>query len=238
MVHPNGWRDVKGMFEDTKELLQSKEIQYLEMHDMNDGVKIFGVQSNYDWYIAKNTPTKGNKTHIKGQDGSKYDVDISKLDFIPSRKFEEIRSLIAKGGEDMVEILYSRGSYGHDKSHVSKIKDNKFKYPVIYSIKMGDIPTLHYSDTNKNGHFGIPKFIFGGGVCTSIGSLVDSNGEYGLTQWATAIIDEKENLPLIKKAFDSIEFKELMKACPNQNNNINRKVIATFRKDFWKQFID
>ena len=236
-VHPNGWRDVKGVFEDTKALILSKEVQYLEMHDMNDGVKTFDVQTNYDWYIAKNTPSKGNKTHIKGQDGSEYDVDISTLDFIPSRKFDEIFSLIAKPNEDKVEILHSFSSYETRQDWMSETKTDKFKYPCIYSIKMGDVPTLWYSSTNKKGHFGIPKFIWGNGVCTSIGSIVDADGEYGLTQFGYAIVDKKETLPHIKKAFDSPKFKELMKACPNQNNNINRKVIALFRKDFWKQFI-
>jgi predicted RNA methylase len=240
-IHPSGWRDVRGMFEETKDLLLSKCIKYLEMHDMNDGVKTFGEQTNYDWYVAKNTfgnSSNGEKTHVKGQDGTEYDIDIPKLNFVPSRLFNEILCLLAKDGETRTEVLYDRTAYGSDKKNVSKEKHDEFKYPCIYSIKMGDIPTLWYSSNNDNGHFGVPKFIWGNGVCTSIGSIVDADGEYGLTQFGYAIVDSKENLPLIKKAFDSARFKEIMKACPNQNNNINRKVIELFRKDFWKEFVD
>lgn len=236
-LHPNGWRDVDGLFSEIKTTLLDKEIQYLEMHDMNDGVRVFGVQSNYDWYVLKNTSSTGKKTHIKGQDGSEYDVDISKLNFIPSRKFDDILSLLAKEGEASVEILHSYSSYEPRKEWMSEKRDNKYKYECIYSVKMGDIPSFRYSSTKDRGHFGIPKFIFGSGVCTSIGSIVDDKGEYGLTQWATGIVDIPKNLPLIKRAFDSPKFKELMKACPNQNNNINRKVLSLFRRDFWKEFI-
>ena len=58
-----------------------------------------------------------------------------------------------------------------------------------------------------------------------------------MNQFSYGIIDEVDNLENIKKAFDSPKFRELMEACSVANMSIDRKVIATFRKDFWKEFI-
>jgi hypothetical protein len=89
----------------------------------------------------------------------------------------------------------------------------------------------------KEGHFGIPKLIWSNGRITSVGSFLDLKGEYGLTQFAYAIADEKENLPLIKKAFDSDKFRIIMQSCAVGQLLINYKIISLFRKDFWREFI-
>jgi hypothetical protein len=116
-------------------------------------------------------------------------------------------------------------------------KSNEFKYPCIYTIKKGDIPTFKYSNLNDKGHYGVPKLIWSNGRVSSVGSFIDMNGEYALTQFSYGIIDEPKNLLNIKKAFDTKRFRDLMEACAMSDMSINRKVIATFRKDFWKEFI-
>ena len=52
-----------------------------------------------------------------------------------------------------------------------------------------------------------------------------------------AIIDDINVLPRIKEAFDSKNFRDLMEECEVSDMSINRKVIALFRKDFWKEFL-
>ena len=119
---------------------------------------------------------------------------------------------------------------------MSKFRTEEFKYPCVYTIKSDNTLNLWFSNIDK-GHFGIPKFIWGNGVCSSIGNIIDYNGDYGLTEFAYAIIDTPENLEQIKNTFDSKEFQNLMKTAPNRNNNYNRKIISLFKKDFWKYFI-
>jgi hypothetical protein len=50
-------------------------------------------------------------------------------------------------------------------------------------------------------------------------------------------ITSKANLENIKKAFDSMEFRNLMESCAVGQLTVNYKIISTFRKDFWKEFI-
>jgi type II restriction/modification system DNA methylase subunit YeeA len=63
-----------------------------------------------------------------------------------------------------------------------------------------------------------------------------------MTQWAYAIVDEIENLENIKKAMESEKFNKLMSLTDGVTgvgrHRYNRKVISTFRKDFWKEFLD
>jgi hypothetical protein len=61
-------------------------------------------------------------------------------------------------------------------------------------------------------------------------------GDYGLTQFAYAIVDKPENLPKIKEVFDTKEFRDLMELCAVGQLTINYKVISRFKKDFWKIF--
>jgi hypothetical protein len=83
----------------------------------------------------------------------------------------------------------------------------------------------------------VSKLIWSNGRISSIGSYVDENGKYGLTQFSYAIVDEKKNLPEIKKAFDSKEFRYLMELCAVGQLTVNYKIISIFKKDFWKEFV-
>ena len=121
---------------------------------------------------------------------------------------------------------------------MSRIRTEEYTHPCIYTVKSGDIPTLYYSNRNDRGHFNIPKLIWSNFRISSAGSLLDINGDYGLTEFSSGIVDEPENLPLIKKVFDSEIFRDLMEDCAVSDMSINRKIISTFRKDFWRDFLD
>jgi hypothetical protein len=235
LIHPSGWRDVSSPYDDVKNILLSKNIEYMEMHNVRDSKKHFrDIQIMYDWYICKNEPTTGN-TQVKFIDGKKDILDLNNLPFIPSGNPEMFRNIIAKNQCDRVNIIYD-SKYHHQKPHMSKTENSEFKYPCVYTIRSDNSINLWYSNIDK-GHFGIPKFIWGNGVCSSIGNVIDYDGKYGLTEFAYSIIDDVDNLEKIKKTFDSKEFQSLMKSAPNRNNNYNRRVISLFKKDFWKYFI-
>lgn len=98
-------------------------------------------------------------------------------------------------------------------------------------------PSFFYSNTNSNGHFGQPKVIWSNGRISSIGNLIDSDGEYGLTQFSYAIVDSQENLDNIKLALDSVKYKNLMEDLAVGMLTVNYKILSLFRKDFWREFV-
>jgi hypothetical protein len=238
LIHPSGWRNIEGKFSDVKDIIKKKKLHYLSINNEKKGMEIFGAETRFDYYLLENTVNDGVLTEITFQDGTVDEVDLSNIGFIPNGSLSEVQSLIAKEGEEKVDLLYSRSSYGTDKSNVSKVQENNFIHPCVYTVNYLSQPTFYYSNTNENGHFGIPKFIWCNGRISSVGSYIDETGEFALTQFAYAIADEVENLPNIKRALDSVKFKKLMELCAVGQLTINHKVISTFRKDFWREFID
>lgn len=235
MVHPSGWRNIEGIFKETQLLLKSKQIMNISIHDEREGEELFGATTGFDYYILRNAKYD-SKTKISTKN-SNSELDISKLDFIPSDMFDLFEKLIATESDEKVKVLYSRSSYGTDKNNMSRIKDDIFIYPCSYTVQKDETINLFYSSKNDNGHFGIPKVIWSNGKASS--PIIDTNGKYGLTQFSYAIVDEKQNLEKIKIAMCSDNFVKLMKSCDmNDGNRFNRKVLATFKKDFWKEFIN
>lgn len=236
-VHPDGWRNLGDGFDKVKSLLKSKQMLYLEIHDKGDGIKTFGASTTYDFYCVRNTENFGNfNTKIKCMDGTTERVDISKLNFIPNGMYNSFQKLIAKKGEETVNVLRSC-IYHTQKSYVSKEKTDIYKYPCVYvTYKNGSIQ-FRYSSVNK-GHFGSPKVIWSNGISTPI---VDLNGEYGITEFSYAIIDNVENLERIKQAMLTPEFMKLMSFSDGMTgvgrHRYNYKVISLFRKDFWVDFL-
>lgn len=238
MVHPSGWRNVDGDFKDVQNILKSGQMLYLSINNEKAGLKIFGAETRYDFYCFKNKKCNGYITTIKCQDGEINKADISKMDFIPNGGFDEVIKLMGSPHEDRVSILYSRSSYGTDKSNMSREKNDKFKYPCVYTVAKGDKVNLFYSSVKKPDHFGIPKLIWSNGRIISVGSFLDKTGEYGLTQFSYGIIiDDISNSEQMKMVFDSDRFRKLMELCAVGDMTINRKAISTFKKDFWKEFI-
>ena len=141
---------------------------------------------------------------------------------------------------DKIELMYSRSAYGHDKAHVSKVKNDEFKYPVVYGNPLYGT-TFMYSNTKDNGHFGVAKLIL---VGASKSSILDLEGEYGMTEYAHGIIDTRDNLIKIQEVFNNQDFQMIMSSFVGRMdkavlvpNLSNAKILNEFRKDFWKDFI-
>lgn len=236
MVHPSGWRNIDGIFKETQVILKYKEIIYLEIHDSSDGNKIFGASTRYDFYCLKNKESNNFITEVRCQDGSVEFVDLTKLEFIPNGMFNEINELFSNNNEP-VNLLYSRSLYGSDKKHMNKVKNDINSYPCVQNVNIkNEISCFHYSNTNKNGHFNVPKVIFGR---KSSGVYIDFSGEYGLSQDCCGIVDDLVNLKYISIALKSKKFLKISSFCDvgGVNDRYSRKIISYFRKDFWRKFI-
>lgn len=239
MVHPSGWRNVTGRFEPVRDLLYSKQLEYLEIHNEKDGKKTFGANTRYDWYCVKNSPSKKNdKILVKFEDGTSKKIVPTKLPFIPNHSYDKITKLIAKPGEETVEVL-NDSAYHTQREHISKTKTKKFKYPCVYHVNVKDVPsTFYWSSTNDKGHFGIPKLIWiPNARLTGTGYYVDIKGEYGLTEFAIGIVDTPANLKKIQKAIKSQKFRDIISATFITYGGITHKLASVLRKDFWKDFV-
>jgi Eco57I restriction-modification methylase len=237
IIHPAGWRNPDGLFKQTQKTILENTLLRLSLNDETAGIKTFGAETRFDHYILTKKPSKkGNTTLIKDEEGNNTKACLHGMEFIPNKKFKEVFGLLAKPNEERVEIIHSYSAYETRKEHIKEEKTKEHKFPCIYMVYQGDTINVKFSNINDRGHFGLPKLIWSNGRTASLGCIIDSVGEYGMTQFAYGIIDTPKTLPEIKKAFDSKKFRELMSACA-LNHDINRKVIALFRKDFWKEFI-
>lgn len=163
-------------------------------------------------------------------------LNIKQLQFIPNGKYKEISKLIAKDNEEKVEILHSYSNYETRKQWISQEKTEEFKYPCVYNVNKDDLNII-WSNNTYGGHFKYKKVIFNCSANGGTSTYVDKDGEYGICQFCAGIVDKEENLENIKKAIDSDKFLELMKFCKTGTALLNRKIIAQFRKDFYKDFL-
>lgn len=236
LVHPSGWRSNGDIYEDGK-ILKSKQINYLEIHSESDGMKTFGATTRYDWYVAQNCEST-KETTIKDQSGVITNMNITKSLFIPNSQLDLINSMIAEDNEEKVEILYSRSAYGSDKKNMSQEKKGEFKYPVVYSTPI-DSPTIWYSSTNQNGHFGVSKLILN--PCRPIGFVIDYEGKYGMSQFCVGIVGDNAYIDMVADVIKNQKingFTEFMESCHFTDKVFNKDVISLFRKDFWKHFVN
>lgn len=233
LIHPAGWRRPSKKSQDIGEKIKSQKLMYLELHSIEDGLKTFNASTNYDWYVLQKHPNN-QKTVIIDYDGNVENIDISNLPFIPNRNIKEVQKIFANNENDRIEMIHSYSLYETRKSWMSKSKTDTHKFPCIYSLPQKGMQ-LFYSSINT-GHFGIPKVIFTNGAASQI--ILDSTGEYGLTQFAYGIVDTVDNLKMIEKAMKCSKF---ITFCENFKFTFDRydyNYISLFRKDFWKEFVD
>jgi hypothetical protein len=88
-----------------------RDLIYLNMNDFNKGRKIFGVGSNFDYYILKNTNSINNYTIINDIDNKEYKINLNEWNFIPNGKLNLFKKLLASKRQEKVNILYNRSLY-------------------------------------------------------------------------------------------------------------------------------
>lgn len=229
-IHPSTWRQKNHKI---LKILKPKQIIYLEIHNVKDGIKTFKCSTRYDWYLLQNKDIYKD-TLIKDEEGVINKINLKNWIFIPNMKFEIINKLINDDDNEKITLIYDRSNYGSDKKHLSKIETNEFKYPCIKYVNKNKKLNLMYSNINTNGHFGIKKFVFSCGKDT----FIDKDGEYGLTQWSGGIVDTIENLKKIEICFNNEKFKEIIKSIQINSIKYNYTIIKLFKKDFYNEFIN
>jgi len=226
-VHPQGWRQLDNKI---GKCMLKKQIIYLNMNDVNEGQKVFGCSTTFDYYVLQNMDTCMD-TVINDYKNDEYQYNLKDIRFIPNHSIELVNKYIDYSNEN--GLIYSRSSYGADKKWLNKKKHDEFKYPCIYSINKSNELSLMYSNTNKNGHFGITKYI----VSNGCGSLKDIKGKYGCTQWSYYIKCDVEDMDDIEKCFSNNKFLDIIDAVKLTSNKYNYVILKYLRKNFWKEFV-
>ena len=108
---------------------------------------------------------------------------------------------------------------------------------LIANTKVIDATVITAVTKSDGNGMSKTKLMWSNGRIKSIGSVIDKEGKYGLTQFAYGIVDKEKNLENIKKSFDSHKFRRLMEYCAVGQLTVNYKIISLFKKDFWKEFI-
>lgn len=236
-VHPSGWRKPnteRGKFVGLYDLMtKQNQMLYLEIHGIKDGQKTFKCGTRYDWYLIEKKKSYKNTTVID-EYGKSSEIDMKKLYWLPNSNILEIGRLIAKDVDEICPIIYDRSSYGSDKKNTSDTQSKEFKYPIIHTFLDKGIRYL-YSNTNKNGHFGISKVIFG--QSNSKNPFADIDGKYGMSEHSMAIqISSKDEALNIVKTFQNPKFQSILLSCSWSNYMLDWRLFTFFRKDFWREF--
>ncbi len=226
-IHPSKWRKPENKL---YKLFTKNNLLYLEIHSDTDGVKTFGANTRYDWYLLQKSMYNGN-TVILDEKKQKNNIDIRDWDWIPNYNFNNIKNLISNG--EKLNIIYSSSIYEPRKKYMSANEDVCYKYPCVYGMYKDLSCSYYYSSINK-GHFNTSKVILG--IGRHLYPLLDIEGKYGMTQNAFAIVVNSENEAIqIKKVIESQKFKEILKSTKWSNFQVDFKMFKSFKKEFWKE---
>ena len=232
-VHPNGWRNIDGDFKYIQNLIKEK-VDFINMNSVQDGERIFGASTSFDYYLVSKNKDISTLTKIKDFDNNIGLFDITKFEIIPNSDISLIYSFIADNNDEKMKVLYSRSKYGTDKKHMSKTLTDTNKYPCVYSIlKNGEI-NLFYS--SKKEEFFEPKVIFGNGANPTFS--IDREGKYGLTQFSFGITG---NLNIIERVLNEKRsiLDKITRATKfistNGNPILYPKILSIFKSSFFEE---
>jgi hypothetical protein len=184
-IHPALWRKPGNKIRD---LMFSKQIHYLSIHNKIEGKKVFGATTRYDYYLLENIPTYKN-THVVFEDKKEYNIFINtELPFIPNFGWCIFNKVFKKLQNNGINAICDSGCHT-SRPYVSKVKKEGYIYVLLNSISKSKGKTFaysskpHKSQTNK-------KVLFSNGE--TIVPFYD-NGELGVTQGGIYVIVDNEN---------------------------------------------
>ena len=233
LVHPPGWR---GLENELWPLITSKQIHYLEIHNSNDGKKMFGCGTRYDWYVMENTPSY-KPSVIVDDEGQSYELCLHTFPFFPHNSVKKVFEIISKKAGDECNVIRCRG-YDREKDWISDSKTKKHPHTVIDKIlsekKGGLIKT--YSSRNDRGGFVSGVIISNNGkYCFN-----DFTGCYGIGKGVFKIgnVSSKEEGEEIVKAIQSKKFQKIVQSVLWEGWQTDYRFFKRLKKDFWKEFLN
>lgn len=231
MIHPSGWRGInESYFLKTKELLYSMDIQFLNINGIEDGKKVFGASTRFDWYVAYNRPYQG-LTVVNDENGFETTTNLSELPVIPNDFTVDLNKWIS--GDEKCEFGHSYSVYESRKPHMNNSQSEEFRFPCVMNVGTSNQPSKFWWSNEDKGMFGVPKVIFG---TFGNGVFIDAKGEYACTQHCAYIAAPVEELERIREVLQSEEFLKFANATyfGGTGTVFNKKVMALLKKDFWK----
>ena len=229
LVHPSLWRKPEHKIWD---LLTKNNMEFLSIHSDQEGDKIFGATTRFDWYICQKASNRG-KCLVRDQSKYETKLDLQKLSFLPNWNLQKFLKIMTE--KNGVDVIY--GTAHHNQSeHVRKIKSDEFCYPVIHSITAKG-PVTYWTKNKTVGSFGRKKVIVNTGRI--LYAINDFNGSCGMTEGCFGIpVTSESEASKIVSAITSEKFQnDIIKPSKWSNFRIDYRMFKYFRKDFWKDFI-
>ena len=184
-VHPALWRKPGNKM---REIMFSKQIHYLSIHNDEEGNKNFGSTTRFDYYLLENNITYKN-TIISFEDKKIYEINISKLAFIPNFGILIIKKILNKLNKNEIKIIGDSDCHTM-RNYVSKNKSKEYNHLLLNSVSKTKGKTYYYSSRpHKNQNK--KKVIFSNG--RQIVPFYD-DGNLGVTQGGLYIFVTNEKM--------------------------------------------
>lgn len=226
-IHPSGWRNVDGFFKKVQKKILSKQLLYLELFNLREGIKTFKCSTDYDYYVLQNTEIYKD-TVIKFFDTT-MDVNLKGVEFIPNGRWTEIYELINLPGE-RCEVVTDEF---HACPKYNSIEEtDTCNAAVLYFITQNHAKVLYCE--NKKKLVKKKKVMFSRGSCLTTKSIIS---DLYTSPFSSGIIDDEEKLDVIKEAFDNPEFRMLMNYCSLVQGSMNTRVLKLLPREWYLRFL-
>jgi len=234
-----GYEKVDGLFQI---IAQTNQLLYLNINSIQKGKEYFNAGTPFDYYVIhKVQPYK--PTIINDMYENEIERNLYKWSWCPNYNFDLVQELLAKENEKRAKIFYNRSAYAYEgrKPHVSREKNETFRYPLVHNFNKNGAVFLYSSRNDilgENDAFGKTKIIVGDFIGYNDKYVFDREGQYGLTNHSAAIyIDDENEKDKIIEALQSRKLKEFVESVRWSQNRIDWRVFRLFKKDWYNYFV-
>jgi hypothetical protein len=230
-VHPPLWR--KPEHASLRTICKGNNIKYIRIFDQKESKKDLNFPVKVDYYcVQKNTPQLA-ATKVKVCE-KEYEINASKLTFIPNGNFEDVYKVFT----DKIEtnIFYNCDYHHYTQGNTGRVSPNEsetHKYKVLYLASKSGY-NYHYANVKISPHFDTAKIIVPMG---RFDPILDIKGEVGMCEVAFAILGNEEYLKNVYNAFKTEKFKSMLNSCKWKVMQLDYKLFKYLKKDFYKDFL-